>query len=211
MKMTFRSCLTVLLMLALCMFTASALAEQPTVTVGVTVTLEGTLPDPAEVFTIQLKALDPANPMPEGSVDGVAETTITGAGKGALPAITFTRVGIYEYTVSQLPGSIADCVYDASVYSLTVYVVNAESYDGLEATAVLYRNGEGDKMSEAVFNNVYPTITPKPTDDPGEITATGVRDVWPIYLAGAALLLIISGLLAVSLRRKDGNRGRRAE
>ena len=37
MKMNFRSCLTVLLMLALCMFTASALAEQPTVTVGVTV------------------------------------------------------------------------------------------------------------------------------------------------------------------------------
>ena len=108
MKMNFRSCLTVLLMLALCMFTASALAEQPTVTVGVTVTLEGTLPDPAEVFTIQLKALDPANPMPEGSVDGVAETTITGAGKGALPEITFTRVGVYEYTVSQLPGKIAD-------------------------------------------------------------------------------------------------------
>ena len=136
---------------------------------------------------------------------------ITGAGKGALPEITFTRVGVYEYTVSQLPGEFEGCQYDDSVYSLTVYVVNSETYDGLEATAVLYRNSEGDKLSEAAFTNVYPTVTPKPTEDPGEITDTGVRDVWPIYLAGAALLLIISGLLAVFLRRKDGNRGRRAE
>lgn len=211
MKMNFRSCLTMLLALALCLCTAAALAEDPAVRVGVTVSLEGTLPGEDEVFTIQLKSLDEANPVPEGAVDGVAETTVTGAGKSTLPEITFSRVGIYEYTVSQLPGEFEGCRYDDSVYSLTVYVVNSETYDALEATAVLYKNSEGDKLSEAAFTNVYPTVTPKPTEDPGEITDTGVRDTWPIYLTGAALLLILSGLLAISLRRKDNHGGQKAE
>lgn len=204
MKLNFRSCLMVLLALTLCLTTtASALAEQPSVTVGVTVTLEGTLPDPAEVFTIQLKSADAANPMPENAVDGVSETKITGAGSAKLPEIAFERVGIYEYTIRQLPGAVADCAYDDSVYRLTVYVVNAENGNGLEATAVLYQNNEGDKLSAATFHNVYVTVTPEPTEKPGDVTNTGVNDHWPLYLAGAAVLLIISGVLLSVLRRKD--------
>lgn len=205
MKMNFRGCLMMLLALALCLtMGAGALAEQPAVTVGVTVELKGSpLPNPAKAYTIQLKSLDEANPMPEGAVDGVSETVVTGAGSASLPEITFQRVGIYEYTVSQLPGKAAECSYDKSVYHLTVYVVNNEAYDGLEATAVLYKNNEGDKLSTAAFTNVYPTVTPAPTTEPGDVTETGVTDTWPMYLAGAAILLVIAGVLAATLLRKD--------
>lgn len=204
MKLNVRSCLGMLLALMLCLSMGAALAEQPAVTVGVTVKLEGSpLPDPAEAYTIQLKSLDAANPMPEGAADGVSETTVTGAGSANLPEIAFQRVGIYEYTVSQLPGKVAECAYDSSVYRLTVYVVNSESGDGLEATAVLYKNNEGDKLSAATFTNVYPTVTPAPTTEPGDVTETGVTDTWPMYLAGAAILLVIAGVLAATLLRKD--------
>lgn len=204
MKLNVRGCLMMLLMLALCLtMSVSALAEQPAVTVGVTVKLEGSpLPDPAEVFTIQLKSKDAANPMPKGAVDGVSETAVTGAGRASLPEITFQRVGVYEYTISQVAGKRADCAYDSSVYHLTVYVVNSESGSGLEATAVLYRNSEGDKLSAAEFVNVYPTVTPAPTAEPGDVTKTGVTDRWPAYLAGAAILLVLAGVLAATLLRK---------
>lgn len=252
MRLNFRSCLMMLLTLTLCltMVAPVALAEQPTVTVGVTVKLEGTLPDPAEVFTVQLKAENAANPMPEGAESGLYEAQITGAGSAKLPGITFARVGVYDYTIRQLPGEVEDCAYDDSVYHLTVYVVNAENGGGLEATAVLYQNNEADKCSSATFTNVYVTVTPEPTATPtaeptatptaepteeptaeptaepteaptatptatpvlttanpedGEVTATGVQDNWPWYLAGAAALIVASGVLAFALRRKEGN------
>ena len=202
MKLNVRGCLMMLLMLALCLtMSVSALAEQPSVTVGVTVKLEGS-PLPEEVFAIQLKSRDAANPMPKGAVDGVSETAVTGAGSVSLPEITFQRVGVYEYTISQVAGKAADCAYDSSVYHLTVYVVNSESGNGLEATAVLYRNGEGDKLGAAEFVNVYPTVTPAPTSEPGDVTKTGVTDRWPAYLAGAAILLVLAGVLAATLLRK---------
>ena len=207
MKLNVRRSLMMLLTLALCLMTSvCALAEQPAVTVGVTVKLVGSpLPDPAEAYTIQLKSAKADNPMPQGAVDGVAETTVTGAGSANLPEIVFQRVGVYEYTVSQVAGKTADCTYDSSVYHLTVYVTNSESGEGLEATAVLYKNNEGDKLSVAEFTNTYPTVTPTPapTTEPGEVTKTGVSDNWPMYLAGAGILLVLAAVLAVTLLRKD--------
>lgn len=243
MKLNFRGCLMMLLTLTLCltMLAPAALAEQPTVTVGVTVKLQGTLPSPAEALTIQLKAKNASNPMPEGAEDGLFEKQITGADSIKLPGITFERVGIYQYTISQLPGKVSDCQYDKSVYHLTVYVVNAENGEGLEATAVLYKDQESDKCSEATFTNVYVTVTPvptptptatptptpeptaeptpTPTDEPtpvptakptaqpddGDVTPTGVEDRWPMYLAGAAALIVVSGVLVYLLRRKEDN------
>lgn len=203
MKLNFRGCLAMLLTLVLClMMGAAACAEEtvPSATVNVTVALKGSpLPKPAENYTIELKSVDGA-PMPADAVDGVSSITIAGAGSATLPTLTFERVGIYEYTISQKAGTTAKCTYDDSVYHLTVYVTNSESGDSLEVTAVMYKNDETDKVEVAAFTNVYPTVTPAPT---GDITATGVVDSWPMYLAGALVLLVIAGVLTATLLRKD--------
>lgn len=144
-------------------------AELPGVSVPVTISLSGTLPYPAEDYTVVLKADDSAYPMPEGSVDGVYSLTITGEDTENFPTITYDRVGIYTYTVYQVAGTNQKCTYDDTVYSLTVTISNKEDYSGLEATAVLYPDSDGDKLPAAEFANKYkvdpPSDTPKTGDE----------------------------------------------
>ena len=144
-------------------------AELPGVSVPVTISLSGTLPYPAEDYTVVLKADDSAYPMPEGSVDGTFSLTITGEDTESFPTITYDRVGIYTYTVYQVAGTNQKCTYDDTVYSLTVTISNKEDYSGLEATAVLYPDSDGDKLPGAEFANIYkvdpPSDTPKTGDE----------------------------------------------
>lgn len=144
-------------------------AELPGVSVPVTISLSGTLPYPAEDYTVVLKADDSAYPMPEGSVDGAYSLTITGENTENFPTITYDRVGIYTYTVYQVAGTNQKCTYDDTVYSLTVTISNKEDYSGLEATAVLYPDSDGDKLPAAEFANKYkvdpPSDTPKTGDE----------------------------------------------
>ena len=151
---------------AMCLLSMTAFAAgNPGVSLPVTVSLSGTLPSPAEEFTVQLKADNASYPMPEGSDGGICSLTVTGAETKSFPTITYDRVGIYTYTVYQLAGSNRKCTYDSAVYALTVYVTNAEN-GGLEATAVLHLNGEEEKMPAVEFKNVYETVRPTPTPDP---------------------------------------------
>lgn len=143
--------------------------EQPDVSVPVTVTLTGTLPEKAEDFEIVLNADDEAFPMPEGAENGSYIMTITGEGTKSFPEITYDRVGIYTYTISQNAGTNEKCTYDSTLYTLDVYVTNAEDGDGLETTVVLYTSDEKEKYAEAGFMNAYevvPTATPEPTATP---------------------------------------------
>lgn len=154
-------------MAVVCLMSIPAFAADcPEVSVPVTVSLSGTLPSPAEDFTIVLKADDASFPMPDGSVEGVCTMTITGADTKNLPTIAYNRVGIYTYTIYQTAGSNAKCTYDDTVYALTVYITNAEDGSGLEATAVLYPDSEGDKLPGAEFENVYETEKPTTPDTP---------------------------------------------
>ena len=139
-------------------------AELPGVSVPVTISLSGTLPYPAEDYVVVLKADDSAYPMPEGSVDGAYSLTITGEDTENFPTITYDRVGIYTYTVYQVAGINQKCTYDDTVYTLMVTISNKEDYSGLEATAVLYPDSEGDKLPGAEFDNEYETVKPTPTD-----------------------------------------------
>ena len=68
-------------------------AELPGVSVPVTISLSGTLPNPAEEYTVVLKADDAEYPMPDGSVDGAYSLTITGEDTENFPTITYDRVG----------------------------------------------------------------------------------------------------------------------
>lgn len=206
MKRNFHGCLLLLSLLCVAM-AAPALAEGPAVQVGVSVSAEGTMPEPAEEITVRMWPDAPGNPMPEGE----AEVRIPGEGSALLPKISFDRVGVYRYTIRQLPGVVAGGVYDGRAYHLTVYVTNAEDGDGLAVTSVLYADDEAGKQAVAAFVNTYPAVvpeetpTPVPTPQPenGGVTPTGVADDWPFHLAGAAVLLVIGGALVVLLRRRE--------
>lgn len=170
-------------------------AELPGVSVPVTIYLSGTLPYPAEDFTVVLKADDAEYPMPNGTVNGVYSMTITGEGAESFPAITYDRVGIYTYTVYQVAGTNKKCTYDDTVYALTVTVSSKTDYSGLEATAVLYTDSEGDKLSGAEFENKYKVETPS------DIPKTGDESTPLLY---AVLIVVSMGVIVgLFLNRKS--------
>lgn len=164
-------------------------AELPGVSVPVTLSLSGSLPYPAEDYTVVLKADDAAYPMPEGSVDGAYSLTITGEDTENFPTITYDRVGIYTYTVYQVAGANQKCTYDDTVYSLTVTISNKEDYSGLEATAVLYPDSDGDKLPGAEFANKYKV------DPPSDMPKTGDESSPLLY----AVLIVVSMGVIVTL------------
>lgn len=161
-------------------------AELPAVSVPVTISLSGTLPYPAEKFKVVLKADKAEYPMPKGTVNGVCSMTITGADQENFPAITYDQVGVYTYTIYQVAGSNKKCKYDDTVYSLIVTVCNKADYSGLEATAVITPDSEGEKMPGAEFQNKY-KVEP-PSDSP----KTGDESTPLLY---AVLILVSLGII----------------
>lgn len=192
----------------ICMMTVSVpafAAENPGVTIPVSVSLSGTLPKPAEDFTIKLKADDVSYPMPEGSAGDVYTMTITGADAKNLPTISYSRVGVYTYTIYQTAGNNKECTYDNTVYTLTVYITNAEDGSGLEVTAVLYPDSEGDKQSGVEFKNVYGTVETKPPVTP-EPPKTGDESTPIRYVIMIAVSMgMIAALVLVRRKRKKEN------
>ena len=166
-------------------------AENPGVSIPVTVSLSGTLPSPAEDFTVKLRADNASYPMPVGAAGDVYTMTITGADTKSFPAIIYDRVGIYTYTVYQAAGSNSKCTYDGAVYKLIVYVTNAEDGSGLEATAVLYLDSKDDKLPGVEFKNVYETVRPTVPTYP-DIPKTGDESKPALY---AALIAVSLGVI----------------
>lgn len=210
MKSSFLKFALALMALILCVaiMPAALAAEDLTIQLNAEVTLEGTLPDAAESYTIRITADAASNPMPNGQTGGSYDLTVTGAGTAAFPSISFDRLGIYTYTIKQVVGSNADCTYDSRAYQLTVSVINGEK-GGLAVEVALREAGKDQKTDVVSFHNAYkvvdptPTPTAKPTTAPGNITATGVTDMWMYYIAGGVLLLIAASLIICSLRRKE--------
>lgn len=204
-----RKVMTILLVMLLCltMLTPAVLAaENPSVELQVSITLEGTLPESADSFVVVLTANDATFPMPAGSENGVYTAAIKGADSVVFPAITYTQVGVYTYTVTQQAGS-ADCAYDSSVYTMTVYVTNAENGDGLEATTVLYRNNETEKCNNVTFNNIYETVNPSSPATPNT-PSTGDSSRATLYTAlliGSALLILVLLVACFRKKRAKGN------
>jgi len=190
-----------IMMAVMCMMSMTVpafAAENPGVSIPVTVSLSGTLPKPAEDFTIKLRADNASYPMPEGAVGDVYTMTITGADTKNIPTISYDRVGVYTYTIYQVAGSNKKCTYDDTVYSLVVTITNAEDGSGLEATAVLHPDSEEEKLPGAEFKNVYKTIKPVDPNTP----QTGDTSNPVLY---AALIAVGLGMMVtLFLTRKAG-------
>ncbi len=179
MKKNVRRVMAALLgvMMILTLSMTAVMAEEaeegyPKVAIPVTIRLIGDYPR-NERYTVVLKADDAANPMPEGSVDGRYEMTITGAGTASFPEIVYDRVGVYTYQVWQKPGSDPDGHYDDTVYHVTVYITNDEKNGGLNITVVAYADGNTEEKTDIIFENYYeydfvPPPETKPETEPPE-------------------------------------------
>lgn len=144
------SALTVLL-LVLGMTPRTALAaERPVAEIPVSVILTGMEPKSPETYTIELTADKEENPMPAGSSGSVYRMKLKGESTGAI-RIPCERLGVFDYTICQIPGGREDCLYDPQVYRLRLFVTQEDS--GITVSAVI-RDGEG-KTAGVVFRNHY--------------------------------------------------------
>lgn len=170
--------------------------EQPPGTGVITVTksISGDKPALESDFTFVLRAKDADSPMPSGSPDGARELVITGEGSAEFAPITFTRPGVYEYTVSEINGGEDGYTYDTEVYTVRFEVTeNAEG--GLTCTRTITKSG-GAAASDAEFVNEYKTPPTGPT-----LPQTGLL-WWPVpLLLGAGLISLIVGF---TRRRRHG-------
>lgn len=185
-------------------------AEALNVEIPVSVVLDGEVPQEAEEFHIKWKAQDSLSPMPEGSTDGVYTVEITGAGEASVPAMIYSKVGIYSYTAWQEPGSGDLGHYDSTVYKVKVYVTNAEDGSGLEYTVLAYLEDESKKLEKIQFLNTYDAPPVEEPDEPIEEEIPPVNNVvqtgqlnWPVpILITLGAIMLIMGM-ALRRKRKD--------
>ena len=142
-------------------------AENPTVKLSVNISVSGSVPTTPEDYTIELKAVESANPMPDGSVSGAYTLTAKGKGSFSFPVIDFVKVGVYRYTVRQIPGTKPRCVYDDTVYNVNVTVINTAD-GGFEAYVTAREALSGNKPDKMAFNVFYTYSAGPPPDDPDD-------------------------------------------
>lgn len=115
--------------------------------------ISGEVPYPAESTCFRLLPVDNA-PMPSPGQD-CCDLTITGAENANFPTISYSSVGIYRYTVFQIPGTDPLTDYDKSVYDITVTVSDPE--DGNDPVSAISIRKGGNKYDTAEFTNRYDT------------------------------------------------------
>ena len=91
----------------------------------------------------------------DGSGNTVDTRQIRGAGNVTFDQLSFTRVGTYDYTVSETQGSDAGYIYDTSEYPVTITV-----------------NDLGGNLDATVDYGAVPEITITNTYDPADCSVT---------------------------------------
>ncbi|MDR0841500.1 MAG: hypothetical protein LBN26_09010, partial [Christensenellaceae bacterium] len=171
-------------------------------------TVSGEPPENSE-FTFQLKAGNPLNPMPAGSVNDIKTITITGAGQADFGVWAYTKEGTYYYTVSEVNGKVSGYTYDTTVYTFTDTV---KAVDGQLAVTRVITNGAGKPITNFLtFINTYKAPS---SGDGGTGTGTGTNGPKTgddsqatlyrvlLYLAGTVALGSVAYLLASGIQDK---------
>lgn len=117
-----------------------------TATLGGHKTLDGRALNEGE-FTFQLKDA-------EGKV--LQEKTNAENGDFAFDEITYTKADAgktFNYTISEVKGSLGGVTYDESVVEVAVTVT--DNGDGTLSRTITYNNGEGKATDKALFTNTY--------------------------------------------------------
>lgn len=160
-------------------------------------------PASSSVFTFTLKPKNAANPMPEGSVNGGKEISITGAGTSEFGEITFTEAGIYEYTVTERNGGIAGYTYDTAVYTVRYEITDQNGQ--LVPKRISLKDGKAAaEQAVMVFINAYKPPAPgRPGDTPSTGDTTNLS-LW-ITLSGLSFSGL-SFLMATLLRERKSEK-----
>lgn len=161
--------LLLVLVMGVALLPPSAWAAEARVQVDLSVqqkiTFTGAAGDPDKVvFAYNLEALDPANPMPDGTVGSTSAFTVSGEGVSTLVPITYKAGGVYSYRVYTTDSGDASITYDTTVYTVTVYVKN-NSDGSLSTTEVIEKNGTS-KVSAMSFTYSIQSDRPDPPDPP---------------------------------------------
>ena len=108
---------------------------------------------------------DEGNPDGAALPDNAESLTITGEEKtGSFDPITFTEVGTYTFTVSEVAGDAQGVAYDDTKYTVTVEVTESETDSvTLAIGPVTYTDASGGSATGLTFTNTY---TPDQPDDP---------------------------------------------
>ena len=124
--------------------------------------VEGNPTNPS-TFHFEMRAVNPADPMPVGSVGGVKQAEVTGSGEVEFGIFEITQAGIYQYVISEINDSIANYTYDITHYTITFEVTDVA---GQLVADTHVEKADGTVVNEAVFTNVYkaPISTPKTSD-----------------------------------------------
>jgi pilin isopeptide linkage protein len=109
-------------------------------------------PSTASSFTFSLIAQDKANPMPEGSAEGIKHITIYGSGEEDFGTWIYTREGTYFYTISEVILSDTRYVYDRSVYTITDVV---KDINGKLVVTRTVTNDAYKQVESCIFINKY--------------------------------------------------------
>ena len=120
---------------------------------------------PKVPFRFIMTAMNNA-PMPEGSVNGRKAITITGAGKAGFGKISYTKPGVYTYSIIEQNTGENGWAYDSSVYTYTVKVTEKDGV--LKVSRALTKNGKA--ADKAIFRNSY--TAPPPSPEKIEIAGT---------------------------------------
>ena len=92
------------------------------------------------------------------------DITITGNETASFDPITFTEVGTYTFTVSEVAGDAQGVAYDDTKYTVTVEVTESETDPvTLAIGPVTYTDASGGSAAGLTFTNTY---TPDQPDDP---------------------------------------------
>lgn len=207
MKIKHAKNLTVLLVftMLLSVFSTNVFAEQaPGFELPVTVTVSGTPPTTNNEYKIILEAENSDYPMPEASKDGKYHLSMSGDSTSKFPKMEFPSLGVYTYKIYQSSETDESYGHDDRVYSLVVYVTNAEDGSGLETTVILYLTGQTEKLDQVVFEpkakelppSQIPGDTEKPStpdkvDPPKTSDNTEVMPYLLLLASGIGLLFIL--------------------
>ena len=152
------------------------------------------LPDKRnQTFRYELIREEQDAPMPDESDGDRYVFDMKGSEKKEIGPITYTRTGIWHYTLKQsVQKEEKDYDYDKQTYAISVYVENLA--DGGLGVQMIVTNKEGNKVDEIRFKNGYTGETT------GNVARTG--DVSDIGLWMA--LLAVSGAAGGVCSRKRG-------
>lgn len=185
MRKAWKACTALVLVLLLCVSMVPAFAaEAGTVEVKdlkVILHITGDLSSNAErEYTFRLTPVTEGAPLPEKvetAEDGtrytdlVIKATGTGDFSGTFNPFTFSRVGEYDYKLTQIPGDYSRCNYDTTVYDVKITVFNKENketgeYEGLTYQIAVRKADDAEKKYDNIeFTNHYRS-SPSHRDDP---------------------------------------------